>query len=146
MRKASSFSFGNFANAVNHPSITIAAVVLGFGLGITRLPFLQYLQPVGDFYIAMLQMCVLPFLLATIPLAVRSALASGTGGKVVITANARNTVNIADPIAYFDTGNFADLAPAINVSIAVYDDGGNQMFAKTWTNVAALVSDIAALP
>jgi len=48
-----------------------------------RFSFLQYLKPVGDFYIALLQMCVLPFLLATIPLAVRSALTSGTAGKVV---------------------------------------------------------------
>lgn len=67
----------------NRPSITISAVVLGIWLGIMQFSFLKYLQPIGDFYIALLQMCVLPFLLATIPLAVRSALTSSTGGKVV---------------------------------------------------------------
>ena len=83
MAKASRFSFANVSRAVNHPSITLGAVVLGLWLGMMRFPFLQYLQPVGDFYIALLQMCVLPFLLATIPLAVRSALTSGGAGKVV---------------------------------------------------------------
>src|SRR5664280_1159001 len=70
------------SRSINRPSITIAAVVLALALGAMRFPFLQYLRPIGDFYIALLQMCVLPFLLATIPLAVRSALTSGTGGKV----------------------------------------------------------------
>lgn len=51
--------------------------------GTMRLPFLQYLRPIGDFCIALLQICVLPFLLATIPLAVRSALVSGSAGGVV---------------------------------------------------------------
>lgn len=83
MVDASQFSFANVSKFVNRPSITIAAVVLGIVLGLMRFPFLHYLQPVGDFYIALLQICVLPFLLATIPLAVRSALTSGTGGRVV---------------------------------------------------------------
>ena len=83
MAKVSRLSFANISKAVNRPSITMAAVVLGVVLGLMRFPFLHYLQPVGDFYIALLQICVLPFLLATIPLAVRSALTSGTGGKVV---------------------------------------------------------------
>jgi proton glutamate symport protein len=43
-----------------------------------RLPFLQVLRPLGDFYVALLKICVLPFLLATIPLAVRSAMANGS--------------------------------------------------------------------
>ncbi len=83
MPDISPFSLANLSKTVNRPSITIVAVVLGLYLGIMRFPFLQYLKPVGDFYIALLQMCVLPFLLATIPLAVRSALTSGTAGKVV---------------------------------------------------------------
>jgi Na+/H+-dicarboxylate symporter len=83
MRYISTLSVARMSKAVNRPSITISAVVLGVWLGTMRYPFLRYLQPVGDFYIALLQMCVLPFLLATIPLAVRSALTSGTGGKVV---------------------------------------------------------------
>ena len=83
MPDAVRFSLTNTSKSVNRPSIIIAAVLIGIGLGLMRFPFLQYLQPVGDFYIALLQVCVLPFLLATIPLAVRSALTSGTGGKVV---------------------------------------------------------------
>ena len=83
MANAVRFSFASVSKAVNCPSITIAAVGLGVGLGLMQVPFLQYLKPVGDFYIALLQICVLPFLLATIPLAVRSALTSSTGGKVV---------------------------------------------------------------
>jgi Na+/H+-dicarboxylate symporter len=47
-----------------------------------RAPILQYLRPLGDFYVALLQMCVLPFLLTTIPLAVRSAMVSGTAAHV----------------------------------------------------------------
>ena len=46
-------------------------------------PLVKYLRPIGDFYVALLQMCVLPFLLATIPLAVRSAMTSGTASHVV---------------------------------------------------------------
>lgn len=61
----------------------ISAIALGCWFGMMRFSFLQYLRPVGDFYIALLQICVLPFLLATIPLAVRSALTSGAAGKLV---------------------------------------------------------------
>lgn len=75
--------FAKFSKAINSPSVSIAAVVLGVVLGLMRFPFLQHVKPVGDFYIALLQMCVLPFLLATIPLAVRSALTSGTAGMVL---------------------------------------------------------------
>lgn len=77
------FSLSNVSKAINRPSITIAAVLIGIGLGLMRYPFLRYLQPIGEFYLALLQMCVLPFLLATIPLAVRSALTSGMGGRVI---------------------------------------------------------------
>jgi Na+/H+-dicarboxylate symporter len=63
--------------------VTISAVALALVLGMTQAPFVQYLRPVGDFYLALLQMCVLPFLLTTIPLAVRSAMTSGTVGHVV---------------------------------------------------------------
>src|SRR5215208_3802333 len=71
------------SKSINRPSITISAVVLGIWLGFMQFSFLKHLQPIGDFYIALLQMCVLPFLLATIPLAVRSALTSSSGGNVV---------------------------------------------------------------
>jgi proton glutamate symport protein len=71
------------SRSINRPSITVAAVVLALALGAMRFPFLQYLRPIGDFYIALLQICVLPFLLATIPLAVRSAMVSGSAGGVI---------------------------------------------------------------
>ena len=71
------------SRSINRPSITLGAIVLALVLGAMRLPFLQYLRPVGDFYIALLQICVLPFLLATIPLAVRSAMASGSAPGVL---------------------------------------------------------------
>jgi Na+/H+-dicarboxylate symporter len=80
---APTLTLARLAKSVNRPSIAMAAILLGVGLGILRFPFVAYLQPVGDFYVALLQICVLPFLLATIPLAVRSAMTSGTGGKVV---------------------------------------------------------------
>ena len=83
MPKNLRFSVGSIARTLNRPSVLMAAIVIGVGLGLLRLPMLEHLQPVGDFYIALLQICVLPFLLATIPLAVRSALTSGSGGEVV---------------------------------------------------------------
>jgi Na+/H+-dicarboxylate symporter len=71
------------AKATNRPSITLWAVALGLWLGTMQFPFLQYLRPVGEFYIGLLQMCVLPYLLATIPVAVRSAFTSGIAGGVM---------------------------------------------------------------
>jgi Na+/H+-dicarboxylate symporter len=71
------------SRSINRPAITLSAIVLALVLGAMRLPFLEYLRPLGDFYIALLQICVLPFLLATIPLAVRSAMASGSAPGVL---------------------------------------------------------------
>ena len=71
------------SRSINRPAITLGAIVLALALGALQLPFLPYLRPVGDFYIALLQICVLPFLLATIPLAVRSAMASGSAPGVL---------------------------------------------------------------
>src|SRR5262249_50448318 len=67
-------------------------------------------RPVGDFYIALLQICVLPFLLATIPLAVRSAMASGSAPGVLrsllfwvlITLAAVAAVSAIIPSLFFD--------------------------------------------
>jgi Na+/H+-dicarboxylate symporter len=73
----------SLSKTVNRPSISISAVALAIWLGVMQFSFLKYLQPFGDFYIGLMQICVLPFLLATIPLAVRSALTTGAGGKVV---------------------------------------------------------------
>ena len=87
MNGVSTFGMDNslkaLSRSINRPAITLTAIVLALLLGAMRLPFLQYLRPVGDFYIALLQICVLPFLLATIPLAVRSAMASGSAPGVI---------------------------------------------------------------
>src|SRR5664279_5222988 len=83
MAAQTSYSFTDLSKKINRPSITILAVIFGVWLGYMQFPFLKYLRPIGDFYIALLQICVLPFLMATIPLAVRSALTSGTAGNVI---------------------------------------------------------------
>ena len=70
--------FKTLSQSMNRPSVTLSAIVIALALGAMRLPFLQDLRPLGDFYVALLKICVLPFLLATIPLAVRSAMASGS--------------------------------------------------------------------
>jgi Na+/H+-dicarboxylate symporter len=61
-----SLSFKALSQKVNRPSVTLSAIVIALALGATRLPFLQDLRPLGDFYVALLKICVLPFLLATI--------------------------------------------------------------------------------
>ena len=77
-----SSSLTNLSKKINRPSFTIIAVIVGVWLGYMQFPFLKYLRPIGEFYVALLQICVLPFLMATIPLAVRSALMSGTASAV----------------------------------------------------------------
>ena len=97
------------SKSVNRPVITLTAIAFALVLGALRLPFLQYLRPVGDFYIALLQICVLPFLLATIPLAVRSAMASGSAPGVLrgllywmlITLVAVTAVSVILPSLFF---------------------------------------------
>jgi Na+/H+-dicarboxylate symporter len=58
--------------------------LVALALGATGWPALQSLRPLGDLYISLLQMCVLPFLLATIPLAIRAATINSTTRKVVV--------------------------------------------------------------
>jgi proton glutamate symport protein len=77
------FSLSVFSRWVNRPAVTLGAVAIALALGATRLPILQYLRPVGELYIALLQMCVLPFLLAAIPLAVRSAMIGETASHIL---------------------------------------------------------------
>jgi Na+/H+-dicarboxylate symporter len=97
------------SRSINRPAITVTAIALALLLGALRLPFLQYLRPVGDFYIALLQICVLPFLLATIPLAVRSAMASGSAPGVLrsllfwvlITLVAVTAISVVIPSLFF---------------------------------------------
>jgi proton glutamate symport protein len=79
-RDGAGFSLKALSQSINRPSITLAAILVALALGAIRPPFLQYLRPVGDFYIALLKICVLPFLLSTIPLAVRSAMVGGSAG------------------------------------------------------------------
>ena len=103
-------SLKTMSRSINRPVITLAAIVVALALGTMRLPFLQYLRPVGDFYIALLQICVLPFLLSTIPLAVRSAMASGSAPGVLrsllfwvlITLVAVAAVSAIIPSLFFD--------------------------------------------
>jgi Na+/H+-dicarboxylate symporter len=76
----SGLSLKALSHSINRPSITFAAIAIALALGAMQFPFLQYLRPIGDFYIALLKICVLPFLLSTIPLAVRSAMSSGSAG------------------------------------------------------------------
>ena len=78
-----SYSFSDLSKRINRPSVTILAVIIGVWLGYMQFPFLKHLRPIGEFYVALLQICVLPFLMATIPLAVRSALTSGTAVGVL---------------------------------------------------------------
>jgi Na+/H+-dicarboxylate symporter len=68
---------------LNQPLTVLAAVAVALVLGASGLPFVNDLRPLGDLYVALLQMCVLPFLLATIPLAVRSALTGTTNTEIV---------------------------------------------------------------
>ena len=100
--------------------MTLSAVTIALILGWTKTPFVQYLRPVGEFYVALLQMCVLPFLLTTIPLAVRSAMSSGTVGNVVrlsaiwalilIAAVAAAAIFVSLPIFHFFTFDESTLA------------------------------------
>ncbi len=76
------FSMVSLSHKVNKPVVTVSAVAVAIVLGVLHVPGLARLRPVGDLYIGLLQMCVLPFLLCTIPLAVRSAMTSGTAGHV----------------------------------------------------------------
>lgn len=77
------FSLSSLSKVLNRPVVTLGSVAFALALGASRLPVLQYLRPIGELYVALLQMCVLPFLLAAIPLAVRSAMTSGTAGHVL---------------------------------------------------------------
>src|SRR5262249_1279710 len=98
------------SRTINQPAIPRGAIVLALVRGVLRLPFLQSLRPVGDFYIALLQICVLPFLLATIPLAIRSAMDSGSAPGVLrsllfwvlITLAAVAALSVIVPSLFFD--------------------------------------------
>jgi Na+/H+-dicarboxylate symporter len=71
------------ARWLNHPVTVLAAVALALVIGTSGGPVAEALRPIGDLYVALLQMCVLPFLLATIPLAVRSAMRGATNADII---------------------------------------------------------------
>ncbi|MCA3421638.1 MAG: cation:dicarboxylase symporter family transporter [Roseomonas sp.] len=75
--------FSEISKKINRPSVTIVSVIIAVWLGYMQFPFVEHLQPIGSVFIALLQVCVLPFLMATIPLAVRSAFMSEVVGRVV---------------------------------------------------------------
>jgi Na+/H+-dicarboxylate symporter len=68
---------------LNRPAATMAAIAVAVALGLSGLSVARALRPIGDLYVALLQMCVLPFLLAAIPLAVRSAITGAAGSRTV---------------------------------------------------------------
>lgn len=156
------------SRSINRPAITLGAIVLALALGAMQLPFLQYLRPVGDFYIALLQICVLPFLLATIPLAVRSAMASGSAPGVLrsllfwvlITVAAVAAVSVIIPSLFFryaspDEHMIANIGALLGRSpdsvdvefaidarqaVAIKGDGDAGIFALIPTNIFASLS------
>ncbi len=68
---------------VNQPLVTICSIAIAVALGLSHWPIVNQLRPIGDIYLALLQMSVLPFLLAAIPLAMRSAIAQGAAGSLL---------------------------------------------------------------
>ena len=70
-------------------------------------------------------------------LALSFANSSRAGGKMVLTANAKNKGTIALTTL---AQNYSSLAPSITVSLAVYDDNGNTTFSQTWTDINSLVT------
>jgi Na+/H+-dicarboxylate symporter len=73
----------DIARWLNHPVTLLGAVAIALVIGTSGGHIAQALRPIGDLYVALLQMCVLPFLLATIPLAVRSAMRGATNLRII---------------------------------------------------------------
>ncbi len=71
------------ARWLNQPLTVVGSVVVALALGATHWPVVDELRPIGDIYIGLLQMSVLPFLLATIPLAVRSLMTGATNRNLM---------------------------------------------------------------
>lgn len=69
---------------INKPQVALGAVAIAIALGLSRLPFVESLRPIGEVYLALLQMSVLPFLLAAIPLAMRSIITQGAAGYMLV--------------------------------------------------------------
>jgi Na+/H+-dicarboxylate symporter len=77
------YTVKDFVTTINKPLFTLGFVVLAILIGFSGSPAVEYLRPVGDLYLALLQMLVLPFLITTIPLAIRSAMTAGNVRDVV---------------------------------------------------------------
>jgi proton glutamate symport protein len=65
------------------PQVTLSAIAIAIALGLSRFSLVESLRPIGDIYLSLLQMSVLPFLMAAIPLAMRSAFAQGNAGRLL---------------------------------------------------------------
>ncbi|MGA2614337.1 MAG: hypothetical protein ABSG38_12935 [Spirochaetia bacterium] len=65
---------------------------------------------------------------------------AGTGGKIVLTANAKNKGTIVDPSPSNFKNYYPGLAPSISVTLTVYDDSGAQKWSQSWNDISALVS------
>ena len=61
---------------------------------------------------------------------------SGAGGKIVLTANAKDKGTINDPTTLGQ--NYSNLAPSITITLTVYNDSGSPVFSKTWTDPSSL--------
>jgi len=102
---------------LNQPLTVLGSVAIVLLLGTSGWSFVESLRPIGDLYIALLQMCVLPFLLATIPLAVRSAMTGVKSAHVI-----RSIVGwIACAVVV--VALIGVLAPAIVFRLAPFDHG-----------------------
>lgn len=124
-------SFASVSKFLSRPAVALLAVAVGVGLGMQRWPSLQLLRPIGDLYIALLQVCVLPFLLATIPLAVRSALTRGSGARNLVGLGAWSIV------AILATGLVAVTLPHVVFSVMPFN-------AEASAKVGALIGTTAA--
>jgi proton glutamate symport protein len=76
-------SWKDVAHWLNHPVTVLGAVVIAILIGTSGASVAEALRPIGDLYVALLQMCVLPFLLAAIPLAVRSVMRRASNLEII---------------------------------------------------------------
>ena len=102
---------------LNNPSVALLAVLVAIGLGATGAPVLQILRPFGSFYLALLQMFVLPFLLVTVPLSIRSAMCSGSVGPIL------RTLALWTVAALIVVAAISTLLPTIVFQFVVVDEG-----------------------
>lgn len=75
---------GTLSRYLTKPQVTLAAIAIAIALGLSRISVVENLRPIGEVYLALLQMSVLPFLMAAIPLAMRSAIAQGEAGRLLV--------------------------------------------------------------